>query len=77
MATTTPPSSSEYLPANTTLQNVAYLIGHPIAHSSSPSLHDSISASTSFPYRQILVESTDLPASSPTSATTTPVPHAC
>ncbi len=40
--------------------NVAYLIGNPIAHSSSPALHDAISSTTSFPYRQILVESADL-----------------
>lgn len=49
----TPPSVSH-------LQNVAYLIGFPIAHSSSPALHDSISATSHFPYAQVLAESKDL-----------------
>ncbi|KPI35163.1 Quinate dehydrogenase [Cyphellophora attinorum] len=49
----TPPSVSH-------VPNVAYLIGHPIAHSSSPALHDSISATSEFPYAQVLVETKDL-----------------
>lgn len=49
----TPPSVSH-------LENVAYLVGHPIAHSSSPALHDSISTTSHFPYAQILAESKDL-----------------
>lgn len=49
----TPPSISH-------LSNVAYLIGYPIAHSSSPALHDSISATSQFPYAQVLIETKDL-----------------
>lgn len=49
-------------PPVTHLENVVYLVGHPIAHSSSPKLHDSISRSSGIPYAQILAESTDLPA---------------
>ncbi len=51
----TPPSISQQ-------SQVAYLIGYPIAHSSSPSLHKAISVTTSMPYAQALVESMDLPA---------------
>lgn len=47
-------------PSVSHLQNVAYLIGFPIAHSSSPALHDSISATSHFSYAQVLVESQDL-----------------
>jgi quinate dehydrogenase len=43
------------------LSHVAYLVGDPIAHSSSPKLHDTISRSTDVPYAQILAETTDLP----------------
>lgn len=49
----TPPSVSH-------VPNVAYLIGYPIAHSSSPALHDSISTTSRFQYAQVLVESKDL-----------------
>jgi quinate dehydrogenase len=52
-STFTPPSVSH-------LQNVAYLVGDPIAHSSSPKLHDTISSTTAFPYAQILAETKDL-----------------
>lgn len=44
------------------LANVVYLVGHPIAHSSSPKLHEAISSSSGIPYAQILVETTDLPS---------------
>jgi quinate dehydrogenase len=54
-STFTPPSVSH-------LQNVAYLVGHPIAHSSSPTLHDSISSTSQIPYAQVLAETTDLPS---------------
>jgi quinate dehydrogenase len=56
----TPLSSEEVLHQHTGVPNVAYLVGFPIAHSASPTLHESISASTQFPYRQVLVESNDL-----------------
>jgi quinate dehydrogenase len=60
-STTYPPSTSPpYVPSQYTQPAIAYLIGHPIAHSSSPSLHVSISTTTSIPYRQVLVESKDL-----------------
>ena len=52
--TFTPPSIAH-------LSQVAYLIGYPILHSSSPFLHKSISATTSTPYAQVLIESRDLP----------------
>jgi quinate dehydrogenase len=44
----------------THLSNVAYLVGTPIAHSSSPKLHDSISTSSKIPYAQLLAETNDL-----------------
>lgn len=47
-------------PAIKHLSNVAYLVGTPIAHSSSPKLHDSISSSSKFPYSQLLAETEDL-----------------
>lgn len=47
-------------PPITSLSNVAYLVGHPIAHSSSPKLHDTISSSSGIPYAQILAETVDL-----------------
>ncbi|RMZ86728.1 hypothetical protein DV736_g6043, partial [Chaetothyriales sp. CBS 134916] len=47
-------------PSISHLSQVAYLIGYPIAHSSSPFLHESISAIAGTPYRQVLVESLDL-----------------
>jgi quinate dehydrogenase len=53
-------SSEEVLRQHLDVPHVAYLVGLPIAHSSSPALHESISASTKFPYRQVLVESNDL-----------------
>ncbi|RMZ84104.1 hypothetical protein DV738_g515, partial [Chaetothyriales sp. CBS 135597] len=49
----TPPSISH-------LSQVAYLVGDPIAHSSSPSLHEHISTNTGVPYGQVLVETRDL-----------------
>ena len=53
--------ASDFVPPSIShVSNVAYLIGHPIAHSSSPALHDSISTSSQFPYAQVLVESKDL-----------------
>jgi len=58
------PESSEaatfFPPPITQLSNVAYLVGAPIAHSSSPKLHDSISSSSGIPYAQILAETKDL-----------------
>ncbi|RMD40249.1 hypothetical protein DV735_g4880, partial [Chaetothyriales sp. CBS 134920] len=42
------------------LSQVAYLVGDPIAHSSSPSLHEHISANVGIPYRQVLAETADL-----------------
>jgi len=42
------------------LSNVAYLVGTPIAHSSSPKLHDSISACSGVSYAQLLAETKDL-----------------
>jgi len=47
-------------PPITHLTNVAYLVGSPIGHSSSPKLHDSISSSSKIPYAQLLAETTDL-----------------
>jgi quinate dehydrogenase len=47
-------------PPMTHLSNVSYLVGTPIAHSSSPKLHDSISSSSRIPYAQLLAETKDL-----------------
>jgi quinate dehydrogenase len=47
-------------PPITHLSNVAYLVGTPIAHSSSPKLHDSISSSSRISYAQLLAETKDL-----------------
>jgi quinate dehydrogenase len=47
-------------PPITSLVNVAYLVGHPIAHSSSPKLHDTVSSFSGIPYAQILAETVDL-----------------
>jgi quinate dehydrogenase len=47
-------------PPITHLSNVTYLVGTPIAHSSSPKLHDSISSSSNIPYAQLLAETRDL-----------------
>lgn len=49
-------------PPITHLSSVAYLVGTPIAHSSSPKLHDSISTLSNIPYAQLLVETDDLPS---------------
>ena len=57
---TTQQSSEEVIHDLIKTPNVAYLVGNPIAHSSSPALHDAISTTTNFPYRQVLVESADL-----------------
>ena len=54
------PSSEEVISNLIKVPNVAYLIGLPIAHSSSPALHESISNALDFPYRQVLVEANDL-----------------
>ena len=40
-------------------QQVSYLIGYPIAHSASPKMHDTIAATTSNPYAQVLIETTE------------------
>jgi quinate dehydrogenase len=47
-------------PPITHLSNVTYLVGTPIAQSSSPKLHDSISSSSNIPYAQLLAETRDL-----------------
>ena len=57
---TTQQSSEEVIHGLIKTPNVAYLVGKPIAHSSSPALHDAISATTNFPYKQVLVDSNDL-----------------
>lgn len=56
-------SAAVYRPPSIShLDNVVYLVGHPIAHSSSPKLHDSISKSCGITYAQCLAETTDLPS---------------
>lgn len=54
------PAATFISPPITHLSHVAYLVGNPIAHSSSPKLHDTISQTTLFPYAQILAETTKL-----------------
>ncbi|EXJ95028.1 hypothetical protein A1O1_00146 [Capronia coronata CBS 617.96] len=50
-----------FLPANTSsLDRVAYLVGYPIAHSKSPSLHHAIYSAVGKRWGQCLCETTDL-----------------
>lgn len=47
-------------PDTSSLDRVAYLVGHPIAHSKSPAMHRAIYSAVGKNWRQVLCETTDL-----------------